>query len=178
MKAYHPIYLYNTMGKLIITVVTDIVVYLTACHSLLLPNCFGGLPGHMTADPLLYLIHDIKNTWRRKKIVTMIFLDITSAFPNAITDCLLLNMCQLGYPTAVIDLFGAMLDNHCTSLAFNSYTSGVVNIDNSIGQGDPSLMILYLIHSYALVAIPNTLGGDRGEYVDDNFFTTHGSDFM
>jgi len=99
------------MGKLIITVVTDIVVYLTACHSLLLPNCFGGLPGHMTADPLLYLIHDIKNTWRRKKIVTMIFLDITSAFPNAITDCLLLNMCQLRYPTDNIEYFQVMLHN-------------------------------------------------------------------
>jgi len=97
------------MGKVISTVITDVLVYLTIRHSLLPPKCFRGLPGHTMTDLLLYLVHNIKNAWRRKKVVTIIFLDIASAFPNAMTDCLLLNMKRLRYPTEIIDFFGTML---------------------------------------------------------------------
>src|SRR6266481_9413272 len=82
-KAYCPIALYNTMGKVISVVVTDMLVYLTVGHSILPPKCFGGLPGCTTTDSLIYLIHNIKNAWHRKKVATIILLDITSTFPNA-----------------------------------------------------------------------------------------------
>jgi len=44
------------------------------------------------------------------------------------------------------------------------------SVDNGIGQGETSLMLLYLIYSYGLVAIPNCVNEDGGAYVDDNFF--------
>jgi len=62
-KAYHPIALYNTMGKVISGVITDIAIYLTVWHGLLPPWHFGGLPGKTTLDSLLYLTHHIKNAW-------------------------------------------------------------------------------------------------------------------
>ena len=83
------------MGKVITTVVTDMLVFLTVRHSILPSKCFGGLPGRTTVDSLLYLTHNIKNAWWRKKVVTILFLDIASAFPNAMTSCLLLNMRRL-----------------------------------------------------------------------------------
>ena len=46
----------------------------------------------MMADSLLYLTHNIKNAWWHKKVVTILFLDIASMFPNAMTSHLLLNM--------------------------------------------------------------------------------------
>ena len=46
-----------------------------------------------------------------------------------------------------------------------------------IRQGDPSSMILYLIYSHALVAIPAREHGNGGAYIDDNFFTAQGDDF-
>ena len=84
-KAYHPITQYNTMGKVVSSVITDKLVYLTVQHSLLPSKCFGGLPGCTTTDLLLYLVHNIKNTWQcwhRRKVVIIIFPDITNAFPN------------------------------------------------------------------------------------------------
>ena len=71
-------------------------------HNLLLLKCFGSLLGRTTTDSLLYLSHNVKNTWRQKKVVTIILLDIASAFPNAITSQLILNMKWLGYPTPLI----------------------------------------------------------------------------
>ena len=58
---------YNTMGKVVTTVVTDVLVFLTVWHSILPSKCFGGLPGQTMADSLLYLTCNIKNMWWRKK---------------------------------------------------------------------------------------------------------------
>jgi Endonuclease-reverse transcriptase len=91
-KAYRPIALYNTMGKIISGVMTDITVYLTIRHNLLPPRHFGGLPGKTTIDSLLHLTHRIKTAWRNRKVVMVIFLDIANAFPNAVTNRLLKNM--------------------------------------------------------------------------------------
>ena len=63
-KAYRPVALYNTMGKTVSAVMTDMLVYLTVRHNLLLAKCFGGLPGRTTTDSLLYLVNNIKNVWR------------------------------------------------------------------------------------------------------------------
>ncbi|KIJ33339.1 hypothetical protein M422DRAFT_115232, partial [Sphaerobolus stellatus SS14] len=60
-KAYRPIALYNTMGKIISGVMTDITMYLTI-----------GLPGRTTTSSLLYLTHKIKDSWHRKKVATII----------------------------------------------------------------------------------------------------------
>ena len=169
--------LYNTMGKLVSAVMTDVLTYLTEHHHLLPNKCFGGLPGRTTMDSLLYLINNIKNAWRKRKVATIVFLDIARVFPNTVTERLLANMVRLGYPTQVINYFEAVLDNRHTVLSFNGYVSEAINIDNGIGQGEPSSMILYLIYSHTLVGIPPTCGGNGGAYVDDNFFTAIGDTF-
>jgi len=63
-------------------------------------------------------------------------------------------------------------------LSFDRLTTDMISISNGIGQGNPSSMILYLIYSHVLVAIPALTNGDRGAYVDDNFVTAQGEDFM
>ena len=63
-KVYHPVALYNTMGKTVSAVMTDMLVYLTVWHNLLLAKCFGGHPGCTMTDSLIYLVNNIKNAWR------------------------------------------------------------------------------------------------------------------
>jgi len=126
----------------------------------------------------LTLIHDIKNAWRQGKVITILLLDIASAFPNAVTSLLLLNMQQLGYPMPLMKFFEVMLTDRHTTLVFDGSTSGKIVINNFIRQGDPSSMLLYLIYSYALVTIPTSMQGDGGAYVDNNFFMALDKDFM
>ena len=129
-------------------------------------------------DSLLYLVHAIKSTCHQKKVVNLILLDIASAFPSAVTSRLLLNMQQLRYPTQLISFIQAMLDDRHTRITFNGFVSDDIDIDNGIGQGDPSSMILYLIYSYGLVAIPAATQGDGGAYFNNNFFTATGATFQ
>jgi hypothetical protein len=103
------------MGKIISSVMTDIMVYITVWHSLLpLKHHFGGLPGKTSTDSLLHLVHCIKATWRKKKVVMMIFLDIANTFPNMVTEHLLCNMKKLGYPSELVSFFKALLTDCCT----------------------------------------------------------------
>lgn len=91
-KAYRPIALLNTIGKLLAAIVTEDLVYITEKYQLLPPNHFGGRPGRTMTDPMHLMVNKIKNAWRHHKVVVMLFLDIEGAFPNAVNDRLIHNM--------------------------------------------------------------------------------------
>jgi hypothetical protein len=94
-----------------------------------------------------------------------------------VTARLLKNMAKLGYPTEIIGFFEAMLKDRKTTLSFDDFTTALIDIDNGIGQGETASMILYLIYSYGLVAIPQGINEDGGAYVDDNFFVAIANTF-
>ena len=62
-KAYRPIALLNTMGKVLTSIIAEQLIYYTEKFRLLPPLHFGGRPARMTNDALHYLIHLIKDTW-------------------------------------------------------------------------------------------------------------------
>lgn len=84
-KAYRPIALLNTLGKLLMAVVAERLTYILEHHQLLPNTHFGGRPGRSTTDSLHLLEETIKNAWRSHKVVSALFLDIEGAFPNAVT---------------------------------------------------------------------------------------------
>jgi len=88
------------------------------------------------------------------------------------TNHLLLKMHQLSYPSEIVVFFQEILCDWHTTLTFNGFTSDLIPMDNSIGQGKPSLMILYLIYIYVLPAIPSLPGSNGGSYVGDTFWAT------
>ena len=51
-KAYRPIALLNTLGKLLTAVIAEQLTYYTEKHALLPPTHFGGRPGRTTMDAL------------------------------------------------------------------------------------------------------------------------------
>jgi hypothetical protein len=67
-KAYRPIALLNTIGKLLTAIVTEDLVYLTEKHHLLPANHFGGRPGRTTTDSPHLIANRIKGAWRRKNL--------------------------------------------------------------------------------------------------------------
>jgi hypothetical protein len=165
------------MGKILSGVMIDITAYIMVKHSLLPPKHFSGLPGKTMTDSLLYLTHRIKVAWRKKRVVTIIFLDIANAFPNAVTELLLHNMEKLGYPTEIIAFYKALLSDRRTCLKFDDFISSIILIDNGIGQGETGSMLLYLIYSEGLVHIPQGPDKDRGAYVDNNFILATGDTY-
>jgi hypothetical protein len=118
----------------------------------------------------------IKNTWRSHKVVLVLFLDIEGAFPNAVTALLLHNMHMRSIPSDLIYLTEQVLTKHFTQLKFDRYVSDWFPVTNSIGQGDPLSMILYIIYSSDLIDVAKPCQGRETlkeltlAFVDDTAF--------
>jgi len=60
------------------------------------------------------LIHWIKGAWRKGKVVSILFLDIEGAFPNAVMDQLLHNMKNRQVPGQIVKFIGQLLTGQMT----------------------------------------------------------------
>jgi hypothetical protein len=81
-KAYRPIALEDTMSKITESIVAQRLSQLAEEHRLLPPNHFGARPGKTTTGAVLYLAQHIKDKWRQGNITSVLFLDISQAFPS------------------------------------------------------------------------------------------------
>lgn len=182
-KAYRPIALLNTTGKLLTAVVADQLTHILEHHKLLPNTHFGGRLGRSTSDSLHLLEETIKNAWCSHKVALVLFLDIEGAFPNAVTERLLHNMRMRWIPAELIQFTEQVLTHRQTQLKFDGFVSEWFPVTNGIGQGDPLSMILYIIYSSDLVdvATPRVGRGALKEltlaFVDDTAFIAIGKTF-
>jgi hypothetical protein len=77
--------------KVLSTLCSRHISYLTNKHNLLPSTQFRGCPGHNTTDAMLLVVHKIKNAWRHGKVAAALFLDIQGAFPNTVKEQLIHN---------------------------------------------------------------------------------------
>ena len=166
-KAYRPIALLNTMGKVLTSIVAEQLTYYTEKYALLPPLHFGGRPARTTSDTLHYLTHRIKDSWRKKQVTSVLFLDIEGAFPNAVNEKLIVNMVRRRVPKKFVKFMENMLWGRTTKLKFDDHESGQIAIDNGIGQGDPLSMALYQYYNANLLDIPAAPNEAAAAYVDD-----------
>jgi hypothetical protein len=166
-KAYRPIALLNTLGKVLTSIVAEQLTYYTEKYSLLPPLHFGGRPVRTTSNAIHYLVYKIKDGWRKKQVASVLFLDIKGTFPNTVNKCLIRNLERRKVPSKVILFVENMLKGRTTWLKFDDHTSEDIIIDNSIGQGDPLSMVLYQYYNADLLDIPEAPDKFAAAYVDD-----------
>jgi hypothetical protein len=166
-KAYRPIALLNTMGKVLTAIVAELLVFYTESHGLLPAHHFGGRPGRTTTDVLHLLTHKIKDAWRKRQVTVVLFLDIEGAFPNAVTSKLLHSLRKRGIPQEIITFIETMLNGCGTTLRFDDHMSDPLRLDNGIGQGDPLSMVLYQFYNADILGIPRESYKAAEAYVDD-----------
>ena len=97
----------------------------------------------------------------------VLFLDIEGAFPNAVNGKLIANLTKRHVPTALVEFISNMLEGRKMRLKFDDHESDYINIDNSIGQGDPLSMVLYQFYNADLLDIPSAPTEVAAAYVDD-----------
>ena len=76
VKAYRPVALECTLGKVMESIITEIISYLTETHELLPAQHYGGRPGRSTEDAMMILSESIYSAWKKKKIYTALFMDV------------------------------------------------------------------------------------------------------
>jgi hypothetical protein len=176
-KSYCPIALLNTMWKVLTGITVEHLTHYTEKYHLLPDLHFGGRPGCTTTDAIHLLMYRIKDTWRKKKVASVLFLDIEGAFPNAVLEKLVRNMRRQGVPLKIINLTASMLTGRETRLRFDDHTTNPITINNGIGQGDPLSIGLYQYYNADLLDIPAEPNQLAIAYVNDAILFASGSTF-
>ena len=153
-------------------------MFILESHNLLPNTHFGGRPGHSTEDSLHLLENTIRHTWRQGQVISALFLDIEGVFSNVVTDHLIHNMKRHRLPPEIISFTSRMLHRRKTKLHFDDYTSEWFNITNSIRQGNPLSMILYIIYNSDLVRTATGKHELTLAFVDDTVFLPIGKMFQ
>ncbi len=180
-KAYRPIALLNTMAKVLMSIIAEQLTFHSEKLNLLPTHHYGGRPARTTTDAMHALTYQIKDVWQKRRVTSVLFLDIKGAFPNAVNERLIHNMKKRRVPTALVKFTKNLLQDHFTTLKFNNFTSEHIPIDNGIGQGDPLSMVLYQYYNADILDIPAGSNKSAMAYVDDailivtreNFIETH-----
>jgi len=168
-KAYRPIALLNTLGKLFSSIVADDLSHYSETRGVFPSNQFGGRPSRSTSDSMLLLTHCIKEKWRQKKVASVLFLDVQGAFPNVVKEVLIHNMRLRGVPTKYVRLTELMLTGRKTRLSFDDFISDFIEINNGNNQGCPLSMIFYAFYNAGLLEISPPDSKDEAQFgfVDD-----------
>jgi ribonuclease HI len=166
-KAHRPIALLCTMAKVLTAIVAEDISYLVEKEFLLPESHYGGRPGRMTTDAVHVLVDKIKSAWRKGKVVSVLFLDVEAAFPNAVTDRLIHNLRRRKIPSVYIRFVEQLLKGRRTRMKFDDFVSEIIHILNGIGQGDPLSMILYIIYNADLLEIARSPKEEALGFVDD-----------
>ena len=66
-NAYQSIILENTLGKVLESIIMELINYLTETHELLPAHHFGGRPGQTTEDMMLILSESIYTAWKKEE---------------------------------------------------------------------------------------------------------------
>ena len=75
-NAYRPIALLDVFAKLLSACVKEIWEFYVERLNLLPQNQYGGRKGRTAMDSIHALVNFVKDAWRRKQEVVMLFLDI------------------------------------------------------------------------------------------------------
>ena len=108
-KAFRPIVLLNTLGKLFEKMISNRIQFDCVKHDVFHPNQLGGVKQRSTEDAGLILTHLVKAGWARGVKTTVVAFDIAQFFPSINHDFLIKVMQISGFPPCVVNFFKSYL---------------------------------------------------------------------
>jgi len=146
-KAFQPIILLNTMGKLIEKVISNRLQFHLSANGFLDPNQLGGIRQHSTIDAGIYLMHLIRTGWMKEYHTSVIAFNIAQFFLSLNHDFLSLCLAKAGLNANILKFFINYHSNRSTTYTWNNFTSQKFATSVGVGQGSalsPILSAIYL----------------------------------
>jgi ribonuclease HI len=167
-KAYRPISLLATLGKILESVLAERISYLDETYGLL-PKChFGARKQRSTIDALQLATEDIYQAWKRKHVVTMLSFDLKGAFNGVNKDVLLQRLRTRRIPDQIARLVHSFCSNRKASVMVNGTESETMDIAHAgLPQGSPLSPILFLFYNADLITGKHSSTLGRMAFVDD-----------
>ena len=114
-KAFRPIVLLNTLGKLIEKVIAERLQHLVASNDFIHPSQLGGLKFKSTTDAGIVLTHLIRSGWAKGRSTSSLAFDISQFFPSLNHRLLVLILEKAGLDAKVTNFFANYLIQRSTS---------------------------------------------------------------
>jgi len=147
LKAFCPIVLLNTLGKLIEKVIAERLQFIVTNNNFIHPSQLGGLKFKSTLDAGVALTHIVRSGWAKNKSTSALTFDIAQFFPLLNHRLLtgILEKAELG--PKVTSFFVDYLVKRKTNYNWNELSSPIFEVNMGVGQGSalsPILSALYL----------------------------------
>jgi Reverse transcriptase (RNA-dependent DNA polymerase) len=176
-KAYRPIALLSTIGKVLEAVLATRLSYLVEQYDLLPKHHIGGRKGRSSDHALHLLLEQTHSRFHEGYcLASGLALDLTGAFDNTNHPRLLHNLRKRGVPEIVVKWIESFLMGRHTMMILLEGKMGSFPIPTGIPQGSPLSPILFLFFNADLIdeiqaALPEVLVIG---YVDDVFLMAYG----
>ena len=146
-KAFQPIVLLNTLGKLIEKVIAERLQFMVASNDFIYLSQLGGLKFKSTMDAGVTLTHIIHSGWVKGKATSTLAFDISQFFPLLNHHLLTLILKKTGLKPKVSSFFANYLIMRKTNYLWNDLLSPSFTVNVGVGQESafsPILLALYL----------------------------------
>ncbi|KAF5637085.1 hypothetical protein F25303_8025 [Fusarium sp. NRRL 25303] len=150
-ESYRPISLLSTVGKLYERILADMMLDALKEHPHLLPATQFG--NKITTEALQYLFRIICSTWcsNSDDVVTILDLDMSSAYDNVYRQKLLQTLYNKGFPRWFVDIIGLVLSLRDATMRLPGIISEPFELNTGIPQGSPISTVLFFFFVSPLV---------------------------
>jgi ribonuclease HI/exonuclease III len=173
-KAYRPIALMNTIGKIFDSILARRLQYYAEQYHLLPRNHTGGRKATSSEHALHMLIEKVHAAWAEGEVASLLLLDVTGAFDNVSHERLTHNLRKRHIHPDITGWIGSYLRNRTTEIRLSEGTTEPIPANTGIPQGSPLSPILYLFYNADLLDIGGPEDLVTG-YIDDTSILVTGS---
>ena len=152
-KAFRPIVLLNTLGKLIEKAIAERIQFIVTSNNFLHPSQLGGLKFKSTSDAGIALTHIIRLGWSKGRTMSTLTSNISQFFPSLNHHLLVLILEKTGLDPKVTSFFANYLIQRSTSYIWNDLSSPPFEVNVGVGQGSALLPILSTLYLSPLLYI-------------------------
>jgi len=131
-KAYWPIALINTLGKILDTVLARRIQYYAEKHHML-PKTHTGERKQTSCKHRIYLLFEkVYSAWQKNKVALLLLLDIAGAFDNVSYARLLYNIRKRGLLKEIVTWIASYLTGRKTKIKLFKDTSEYFDVSTGI----------------------------------------------
>ncbi|RKK06588.1 hypothetical protein BFJ65_g18486, partial [Fusarium oxysporum f. sp. cepae] len=108
-RAWRPISLLSCLGKGLERLIARRLAWAAVHYSVLHPQQAGALPKRSATDLVTALVHDIEEAFARKKVATIVTMDVQGAFDTVMRNRLILRLREQGWPNHLARWAGSFM---------------------------------------------------------------------
>ncbi|RKK24129.1 hypothetical protein BFJ67_g16781 [Fusarium oxysporum f. sp. cepae] len=167
-KAWRPISLLATLGKVLESVVAERISHAVETHGLLPTNHFGARKQRSAEQALVLLQEHIFSAWRSRQVVSLISFDVKGAYNGVCKERLLQRMKARGIPEDLLRWIDSFCSERTATIVINGQSSESRPLPQAgLPQGSPLSPILFLFFNADLVQTQIDRNGGAIAFVDD-----------